>query len=180
MSSKYFPVIEHWSLPEAALQDSMAEMARDGATGNEGMVLWLGHRSNGVGQITHLVALRGPDVVKHPAQLVIPTSIFADVADRAAELHVSLIGQIHSHGPGYGTDLSPTDRTCGVAVPYYLSLVAPDYAMRPHISLSECGVHVFEPPGGFRRLLTAEVHSRFVLTHNLRPPMLIVGEERYA
>jgi hypothetical protein len=176
VNKKYFPLVERWNLPESALADSIAEMSSDGAYGNEGVVLWLGRRSNGEAWITHLVALRGPGCIKRPAQLVIHESVFAAVTDIAIEYGVSLIGQIHSHGPGYGVDLSPTDRMYGVTVPYYLSLVAPDYATRPNTSLIECGVHVLEPGHGFKRLSPAEIRSRVILAGDLLSHTLIIEE----
>lgn len=180
MNEKYFPVVEQWHLPESVLRESITEMSQDGSRGNEGVVLWLGRRKNREARITHLVALRGPQVIKRPAQLIIHQSLFAEVTDLAIELGVSLIGQIHSHGPGYGTDLSATDRMYGVAVPYYLSLVAPDYAMRSSISLLECGVHVLEPGRGFRCLASTEVCTRVMLTQESHPSIVIVGEKQYA
>ena len=176
MNKKYFPLVERWNLPENALANSIAEMSLEGAYGNEGVVLWLGRRSNKEAWITHLVMLRGPGCIKRPAQLVIHESVLAAVTDIAIEYDVSLIGQIHSHGPGYGVDLSPTDRMYGVTVPYYLSLVAPDYAMRSDTSLIECGVHVLELGHGFRRLSSAEVESRVILTHGLLSHTLIIEE----
>lgn len=179
MNKKYFPTVDQWNLPETALRESMIEMARDGACGNEGVVLWLGRRSNGQAHVTHIVALRGPNVIKRPAQLILKEPIFAAVTDAAIDLGVSLIGQIHSHGPGYGVDLSPTDRMYGVSVPYYLSLVAPDYAMRLNTSLLECGVHVFQSGLGFRQLMPAETRVCVRLTTEPLPPMIVVGEGRY-
>jgi hypothetical protein len=176
MNKKYFPLVECWNLPESALAGSIAEMSLDGVYGNEGVVLWLGRRSNGEAWISHLVMLRGAGCIKRPAQLVIHESAFAAVTDIAIENNLSLIGQIHSHGPGYGVDLSPTDKMYGIAVPYYLSLVAPDYAMRPETSLIECGVHVLEPDHGFRRLSSAEIHSRVILTRGLLTQKLIIEE----
>lgn len=176
MNKKYFPPVERWNLPESVLAASISEMSSDGVYGNEGVVLWLGHRSNGEAWITHLVALRGPGCIKRPAQLVIRESVFAAVTDIAIEYGISLVGQIHSHGPGYGVDLSSTDRMYGVTVPYYLSLVAPDYAMRSDISLIECGVHVLEPGHGFRRLSLAEIHSRVILTRDLLSHTLVIEE----
>jgi proteasome lid subunit RPN8/RPN11 len=180
MNEKYFPVVERWHLPESVLRDSITEMSRDGADGNEGVVLWLGRRENREARITHLVALRGPQIIKRPAQLIIHQSLFAEVTDLAIDLGISLIGQIHSHGPGYGTDLSVTDRMYGVSVPYYLSLVAPDYAMRPSISLLECGIHVLEPGRGFRRLSSTEVCSCVMLIRESCSPIMVVGEKQYA
>jgi proteasome lid subunit RPN8/RPN11 len=180
VNHKYFPPVERWFLPESAFRDSLAEMALDGVLGNEGVVFWLGRRSNGEARITHVIALRGPGAIKRPAQLVIHESVFASVTDIAIDHGVSMIGQIHSHGPGYSTDLSPTDRMYGIAVPHYLSLVAPDYALRSNISLAECGIHVLEPGYGFTRMSAEEIRSRVVLTSNSRSQFLIAGDDQYA
>lgn len=179
MNNKYFPTVDRWSLSEAVLEVSLAEMSRDGAEGNEGVAMWLGRRAQGCATVTHVMALRGRGVIKRPAQLIIQESVFAAITEAAIDLGVSLIGQIHSHGPGYGVDLSPTDRMYGVAVPYYLSLVAPDYAVRPYTPLTECGVHVLQPGRGFRRLTTREINSRFELTQGKLPPLIVIGESQY-
>src|SRR5262249_911487 len=90
-------------------------------------------------------------------QLVIQPGLMNAITDAAIKLGVVLVGQIHSHGKLYGTDLSYVDRTFGIRVPYYLSLVAPDYAQRPATKLTECGVHVFELSNGLRCVSTMEV-----------------------
>lgn len=179
-NNRYFPTVGRWSLSEAVMQMSVAEMSRDGMLGNEGVAMWFGKRSHGCATVTHVVALRGRGVIKRPAQLVIQESVFAAVTETAIDLGVSLIGQIHSHGPGYGVDLSPTDRMYGVAVPYYLSLVAPDYAMRPYTPLTACGVHVLQPGKGFCRLAMHEIYRRFELTQESLPPLIVIGENQYA
>jgi hypothetical protein len=152
-------------------------MARDGLLGNEGVALWLGRRGNGRAEVTHLVALRGRGVIKRPDQLVLQPQLVNDVTDLAIKLGVTLVGQIHSHGKLYGTDLSYADRTFGITVPYFLSLVAPDYALRPQTRLEECGVHLFEPGVGFRRLPPAELSRRVFLVSGDPIPLLTVGEE---
>jgi len=180
MNKKYFPTVDRWTLSEAVLQISMAEMSHDGAHGNEGVAMWLGRRAQGCATVTHVVALRGRGVIKCPAQLVIQEPVFAAVTEAAIDLGVSLIGQIHSHGPGYGVDLSPTDRMYGVAVPYYLSLVAPDYAMRHYTPMTACGVHVLQPGQGLRRLSISEINTRFHLTQEDLPQLIVIGESQYA
>ena len=174
---RYFSPVINWIIPESALARSLQEMALDGIHGNEGVTLWLGRRGDGQAEVTHLVALRGPGVTKRPDQLVIQAALINDVTDLAVELGVVLVGQIHSHGKLYGTDLSYADRTFGIAVPYFLSLVAPDYALRPHTRVEECGVHVFEPGSGFRRLARSEIAERLRLVASPAIPMLTVGEE---
>lgn len=175
MNVEFFPPVQVWRLPTAALTDSLAELARDGRSGSEGIMLWVGQRRDGVAEVTHLVALRGAGIIKAPAFIRITPPLFNEVADVVAELDAVLVGQIHSHGVGYSTNLSPTDRTQGIAVPYYLSIVAPDYALRPATRLVECGVHVFEPAVGYRRLPAAEIDERIQLVPGAVVPVLTVG-----
>jgi hypothetical protein len=152
-------------------------MAQDGLLGNEGVALWLGRRGHGQVEVTRLVALRGSGVIKRPKQLVIQPQLVNEVTDLAIELSLVLVGQIHSHGALYGTDLSYSDRNFGIKVPYFLSLVAPDYALRPQTRLEECGVHLFEPDRGFRRLSRSEVGRRIVVLPDAALAFSKVGEE---
>jgi len=172
----FFTPISSWRVPASALEQSIREMAHDGLLGNEGVTLWLGRRGNGQAEVTHLVALRGPGIIKRPDQMVIQPQLVNEVTDLAIELSLVLVGQIHSHGELYGTDLSYADRNLGIKVPYFLSLVAPDYALRPQTQLEDCGVHLFEPAGGFRRLPPAEAAQRILVVQGPPLPMLTAGE----
>lgn len=173
----FYSPINIWRIPESALAASLEEMARDGVRGDEGVALWLGRRGSGQAEVTHVVVLRGAGVIKRPDQLVIQPSLVNEVTDLAIVLGVVLVGQIHSHGDQFGTDLSYADRTFGIRVPYYLSLVAPDYALRPQTRLQDCGVHVFEPGRGFRRLPVAEIGQRLQVIPTASVSVLTVGEE---
>lgn len=176
MNSEYFPRVETWVLPEQALQASFHEMARDGQDSNEGVALWLGRQTDADAEITLVVGLRGPGVIKRPDQLRITPWLFNVVTDLALERGISLLGQIHSHGEGYGTDLSPTDRTYGIAVPYYLSVVAPDFGQYAETRLVDCGVHVFEPGLGYRRLPQSEIGQRMRVLQGMPAGFMLVGE----
>jgi hypothetical protein len=151
-------------------------MSLDGALGNEGVTLWLGKRLKGIAEVTHLVVLRGPGIIKQPDLLRIDSHLFNDVTDVAIEFGVSLLGQIHSHR-GLWVDLSWVDSTYGVAVPYYLSVVAPHYAMRADTNIKDCGVHVFDPRRGYRRLPPQEVAKRIHIVYGQKLTILTVGEE---
>ena len=177
MNTNFFPPVQIWHLTEGALQGSLQEMAEDGVHGHEGVVLWLGRCAQGQADITHLVGLRGPGAIKRPDVLMIAPRLMNEVTDLALDLNVRLIGQIHSHGKGYGTDLSITDRTHGISVPYYLSIVAPDYGLRSGTHITDCGVHVFEPGHGYRRLSTAEIMHRVEVVPGPPPPFVLVGQE---
>lgn len=104
-------------------------------------------------------------------------SLINDVTDLAIDHGAMLVGQIHSHGTGYGTNLSPTDRKYGISIPHYLSLVAPHYGTRPETRIGECGVYVFEPGTGFRRLPFKEASRRVEIVSGHATPMLMAGKE---
>jgi len=173
----FFPPVKKWTVPKSALVDSLEEMARDGRWRNEGIMLWLGRRGEGEAIITHLLALRGPGIVKQPQLLIIRSYLLNAVTDITARLKVALLGQIHSHG-GKQVDLSPTDRKYGVIVPYYLSVVAPEYALNKETSIADCGVHIFEEGSGYRRLEGWEIAQRIEVVEGQRPPLLIAGRHR--
>jgi hypothetical protein len=176
MNSAYFTETRLWRIPQAAIEDSLDEMALDGDKGTEGIVLWLGKDSGEIADITHLIRLRGPLVQKRKEFINIHPSLFNDVADIAIEHSLRLVGQVHSHPPGYSVDLSPTDRMCGVQVPSYLSLVAPDFA-RTRVSVHNWGVHVYTGEAGFVRLSMDAARRSLQITDGPRPPMLTVGGE---
>lgn len=173
----FFTPVQTWRIPESAFAASLEEMARDGHYGDEGVALWLGHRADGHAEVTHVVVLRGPGIIKRPDQLVIQTSLVNELTDLAVTHNAVLVGQIHSHGQCFGTDLSHADRTYGIAVPSYLSLVAPDYAQRPVTRIQDCGVHVFDPPNGYRRLSPAEIGRRIQIVATGPVPILTAGKE---
>jgi len=172
----HFPAVNKWIIPQSAITDSLREMASDGLKGNEGVTLWLGNRVNNQAQISHLVALRGQGIVKQPLLLVIRPSLLNKVTDLTIKYGVALIGQIHSHY-GQNTDLSITDKTYGVAVPYYLSVVAPYFALRSDLSIMDFGFHVFEPGKGYRRMARKEILNRIQIVQDLKLPFLTVTGE---
>jgi hypothetical protein len=174
MTNTYFSHVETWRVPETVIPDSLAEMAIDGQQGNEGIVLWLGYDEREVAEVTHLVRLRGALIEKYPDFINIHPSLLNDVADIAIEHKVRLIGQVHSHGPGYWLDLSPTDREYGIKAPSYLSLVAPDYG-NTNASIQDWGVHVCADGEGYLRLSPQEVHRRIHVVRGPHLPFLTVG-----
>lgn len=176
MTATFFPPIQSWRIPEGVVAGSLAELALDGREGNEGVALWLGRRRAGAAEVTHLVTLRGAGVLKRPDLLRIEPWLLNEVADVAIRLEVSLVGQIHSHGRGW-VNLSRTDRADGIAVPYYLSVIAPWFGLRPDTRLVDCGVHVFEPSRGWRRLPVPEVEARLCIDWGAEAPLITVGEE---
>ena len=151
-----------WRLPRQAVDLSFREMAEHGAGGNEGIVFWLGTIDGPEVSITHVVAIRGPGIVREPLFLQISAGAVNALTDAAVGLGAVLVGQIHAH-PGGFVDLSATDRRLGISFPNYLSVVAPEYAQRPEAPVADCGVHIFCPPRGFIRLSAAEACQRLLV-----------------
>jgi hypothetical protein len=176
MTNSYFSQVEAWRIPAAVIPDALAEMAIDGREGNEGIVLFLGRDKDAAAEVTHLVKLRGSGIEKYPAQIQIAAELLNEVTDVAIKNNARLIGQVHSHGPGYGLDLSPTDRAYGIKTPYYLSLVAPDYGMSS-APVQRWGVHVFTENQGYARLSAAEVEHRIQVVPDAHVPFITVGAE---
>lgn len=174
MSSTFFPEVRRWVIPTGALEASFAEMRTDGALrGTEGIALWLGRRDVDA-TITNVVLLRGPGIVRQPDFVQISDALLNDVTDEAIRLGAQLVGQIHSHGPLAGANLSWIDKTGGVRVPFYLSVVAPDYAAgAPNIAT--CGAHLFEPRGAWRRMTDTELADRVVITTGTIDVITVVG-----
>ena len=79
--------------------------------------MWLGRYEDITAIVTHAGILRGAHVRKAPRLLMIDLELINELTDLAIENKLRLIGQIYSHGPDFGTNLSETDRRYGVAVP---------------------------------------------------------------
>lgn len=174
MTNPYFTQTRLWRIPQAAIEDSLDEMALDGAKGTEGIVLWLGKDNDDIAEITHLIRLRGSLVVKRKEYINIHSALLNDVADIAIEHGLRLLGQVHSHPPGYSVDLSPTDRMYGIQVPSYLSLVAPDFA-RTRVPVQNWGVHIYTAEAGYVRVAQEKTRHCLQITDGLRPPIFTVG-----
>lgn len=171
----YFSIPGRWQIAADVLRHSFAEMAQDGARGCEGIAMWLGHHEGDTAVITHVARLRGPGLHKGPDRLLINADLVNDLTDVAIENKLTLIGQIHSHGPLHSTDLSEVDKRYGIVVPGYLSAVAPDYAMRPNTTIGECGIHVFIPGHRWQRLSPQEVQQRVSIVNGVTVPVLVAG-----
>jgi hypothetical protein len=172
--NQYFTNVERWRIPQSVVPDSLIEMALDGRRNNEGIVLFLGRDHDDFSEVTHLVKLRGPHIKKYPDLINIEAPLLNEVADLASSHGVRLIGQVHTHGRGYSLNLSPTDRDYGIQAPFYLSLVAPDYALSAS-SLKQWGIHVFMENTGYVRLNPTEIDQRIELVAGAQLPFLTAG-----
>jgi hypothetical protein len=160
MSNPFFPDISKWVIPDDAWKTAFQEMASDGIKGTEGICLWLGQRrQSGIASITHCVLLRGPKITREPYNITIDPVLMREVHERAKEMELVLIGQIHSHAHDVGVDLSYVDRRYGIRVPGYLSIVAPSFCSIVNTGLQKCGVHVYTEKKGYVRLSPANIRK---------------------
>lgn len=158
----YFGIPARWEIPDYVWGQSFDDMAIDGRDHREGVALWLGTIDGAdLARVSRTVLLRGPGLFKTYNQLAISADLMNAVADAALDLDLMLVGQIHSHSPLGSTELSYPDRYLGITEPGYLSLVAPDFALRPETRLEDCGVHLHEGETGWRRLGLEEIARRF-------------------
>jgi hypothetical protein len=171
----YYPQVERWTIPRRALELSREEMASDGRHGDEGIALWLGTKKEGEARITHVTFLRGPAVLKSPANIQVHPELMRAVHEAALDAGVILVGQVHSHSADYGVNLSPSDHAYGFHVPYFLSIVWPNYAQTASTTLADCGVHIFLPEKGYKRLSRLGVARKIALAPRAKVKVLIVG-----
>ena len=152
-----------WYLPKDLLGTSIDIMRPHGARGNEGLALWLGTSDDAQRvTVTHAIEVYGSGFVTAPLQMRLSLRAMATLTDLADRLGRYLVGQIHSHPENF-TDLSVVDKELGIRVPDYLSVVCPYYAQRSDVTLSDCGLHMFEGRK-YRRLSYAEISRQVVQT----------------
>jgi hypothetical protein len=100
-----------------------------------------------------------------------------EVHERADSLGLILVGQIHSHSSRCGVDMSGSDHAYGVSVPFFLSIIYPDYAQNPLTTIFDCGVHVCLPWRGYVRLSRREIRRKIIMVPDVTAGTSVVGED---
>ncbi len=175
MSAAFFSKVTRWQIPADAFETALSELRLDGSRSTEGIALWLGHRNSGVASITHMVYLRGSGLFKTEYHIRVSQDLVNEVTDSAISLGKTLVGQIHSHPSTAGVEMSPSDISGTPQVPYYLSIVVPDLAMRTQTNLVDCGVHFFDPKKGFCRLSSHLVRQRITFVEGYGIKRITMG-----
>lgn len=179
MTNDFFPVVKTWELLADVLPTSYTEMARDGRLDREGIAMWGGTRgADETARIEAVVLLRGPGVQRHRQFIRISSDLMNEVTDVLDSYSLSLVGQIHAHPPSSSTALSETDIRNGIAVPYYLSVVAPNYASSARPNLDECAAHLYESRSGWRRFDVTEAQERLRISSRASSLVITVGTEK--
>lgn len=172
----YFPKIDRWLISNQLFLETLRELALDGQHGNEGTCFWLGRRTNQEAIVSQLVLLRGEGVWKAPLNVTVSASLLRKVHDEAILREVILLAQVHSHSAECGVDMSPTDHAYGVSVPYFLSIICPDYARGKRTTIQDCGVHVCIPRAGYVRLSDSEISQQIRLVSQAPYETITVGQ----
>ncbi|MBX9572173.1 MAG: hypothetical protein K2X77_24985 [Candidatus Obscuribacterales bacterium] len=170
----YYTPITSWTVPKHGWYKAFEEMEDDGRQGNEGTCFLVGSRKDEIARITDLAFLRGPGIEKHPDLITISDDLIHELALKIAGSDRCILGQIHSHGINYSTNLSQTDHRYTMRVPGFLSIVAPNYAQEI-VTPEECGVHVFETSYGFRRMQPQEARVRLNIVLDEDCGLIYVG-----
>lgn len=147
-----------WHFAKDLLAKSLAVMRPKGELGNEGLALWLGSQDGKDVTVTHMISIVGRGIRSSPLQLRLSLASMEAVTNLADQIGCYLVGQIHSH-PARMLDLSDVDKTYGIRIQGYLSLVCPHYAQLRTLAVADCGVHLFDR-GAYRRLRPDEVRRR--------------------
>lgn len=127
-------------VPRAIVDEGQHFLRQVGATGNEGMVLWIGQRDGAVFTVTDLVI---------PQQRGIRTADGVCVVIDGTELQRlnlalykssrQLIAQLHSH-PTHAYHSAMDDEYAVARIVGSFSLVIPDFAVRP-FTLDDCAIY---------------------------------------
>lgn len=171
----YFPKINRWLIPEQILAQSINEMAIDGRMECEGTCFWLGQRVNSEATVSHLAILRGAGVRKSAFNVSIAAELMRELHDQAIARGLTLLAQVHSHSSECGVDMSATDHAYGVSVPFFLSIICPDYAQNNATKLLDCGIHICLPGKGYVRVRPEEVMDKIVQLPGLSATTLVAG-----
>jgi hypothetical protein len=178
MTNDFFPIVSRWELPADVIPTSYREMASDGRLDREGITMWGGTRhADQMARVEAVVLLRGRGIERNRHFIRISSDLMNEVTDVLDNHNLSLIGQIHAHPPSSSTSLSPTDIQYGIAVPYYLSVVAPRYASSARPDLEECSAHVYEPSSGWRRFEGWEAKERLRISSQSQTRVITIGGE---
>lgn len=143
-------------VPQSVIVDGQKFMRTVGASGREGLVLWVGRREGTTFVVSEVVipeqrGIRTMDGVCVIIEGPVLARLNADLYKR----QLQLIAQVHSH-PGSAYH-SATDDDYAIATKIgCLSLVVPNFAVRP-FSLAECAVYRLSASGKWFELSSREV-----------------------
>ena len=168
-SSKYYPAIKTFMLPNELLGATVQNLRADSGESVENIVFWAGHVEHETAFVTQLIVPRGSGVYREAYYLRVDDEVIAALCELLDPPRVVVLAQVHTHlGAAFH---SVTDDQFSFDTPGYLSVVVPrggreGASFWRDWSFNECLGH-----GEFRGLDGAEVSQRFVT----EPPPTEVG-----
>lgn len=157
---KGFSGVEVVLVPRQVLDDGQRFLRAAGATGREGMVLWVGRREGPTFEVTNLVIPQQRGIRTRDGVCVVVDS--DELRRLNLELYqhgLQLIAQVHSH-PRRAFHSSTDDEYAIARTIGALSLVVPDFAVRA-FSLDECATYRLSAAGTWDEVPRATV-SRLI------------------
>jgi len=153
-----FTEIGQVNISKRLIDEAQLFLRQVGATGREGMVLWMGRAEGPLFRVTDILIPRQSGLKTKDGVCVV---VDADEMHRInVELFTSglrLIAQVHTHP----TDAyhSETDDKYAIATTIgALSLVLPDFAMR-EFDLTDCAVYRLDKGGGWQHMSRRRVKA---------------------
>lgn len=153
-----FSGIEKVSIPKVLLSEAQLFLRKVGATGREGMILWVGHADGGHFQVANFLIPRQKGLkTKDGVCVVVDADEMHRINVELFQSGLRLIAQVHTHpSDAYHSD---TDDEYAIATTAgCLSLVIPDFATR-EFHLSDCAVYRLDKEGSWLRLAPSRVES---------------------
>lgn len=150
-------------VPRIVIQDGHHFLRVAGATGREGLILWIGKNNGDTFNVTELVipeqrGIRTSDGVC----VVIEGNALAQLNVDLYKRQLQLIAQVHSH-PGAAYH-SPMDDEYAIASRVgCLSLVIPDFAKRS-FSLEECATYRLSAESEWTELSIGETRQLIIIS----------------
>lgn len=155
-----FEALKHIALPLGVAERSQSSLRSAGRSGNEGLVLWSGVQEGESFTIRTVTvprqrAIRSADGVC----VVVDGDALHQFNVETYRRGERLIAQVHTH-PGRAYHSEMDDRYAVVTAPGGLSLVVPDFAVRP-FDLRECAVYRLSTRGAWLEVAQREVGRLF-------------------
>lgn len=135
-----FEAINRIVLPKEIANETQLFLRRAGATGNEGMALWVGIAEQPAFRITDLLIPRQHGIRRSDGVcVVVDAQEMLRINMELFHAQRRLIAQVHSHpGRAYHSEMDDEEAIANTIGS--LSLVVPDFATRD-FTLSECAIY---------------------------------------
>jgi hypothetical protein len=150
-------------VPQNVIQEGQRFLRNTGATGREGIVLWVGRKEGTIFVVSELIVPEQRGIrTMGGVCVIIEGTVLARLNADLYKKQLQLIAQVHSH-PGEAYHSAMDDEYAIATKIGSLSLVVPDFATRP-FSLSECAAYRLKTNGKWAALSTRKTKKTICIT----------------